>query len=87
MTSIASKILDLTYPMASMFTGSSFNESVESTFKDRQIEDLWIPFFCITTDLNSSQMKVHTHGMFECLSLSFCHKWVSMHMVVLNICV
>ncbi|XP_052766241.1 patatin-like phospholipase domain-containing protein 7 isoform X3 [Mya arenaria] len=62
MTSIAKKIFDLTYPAASMFTGASFNEGIEATFKDRQIEDLWIPFFCITTDLNSSQMRVHTHG-------------------------
>ncbi|XP_060559524.1 patatin-like phospholipase domain-containing protein 7 isoform X2 [Ruditapes philippinarum] len=62
MTSIASKIFDLTYPVASMFTGSSFNEGIESTFKDRQIEDLWIPYFCISTDLNMSQMRVHTHG-------------------------
>ncbi|XP_052273112.1 patatin-like phospholipase domain-containing protein 7 isoform X2 [Dreissena polymorpha] len=62
MTSIAKKILDLTYPMASMFTGSSFNEGIEETFRDRQIEDLWIPFFCVTTDLTSSQMRVHTNG-------------------------
>lgn len=62
MTSIAKKILDLTYPVASMFTGSSFNESIEETFRNRQIEDLWIPFFCITTDLSYSNMRVHTHG-------------------------
>ncbi|KAL4238128.1 Neuropathy target esterase [Mactra antiquata] len=62
MTSIASKILDLTYPMASMFTGSAFNESIETTFKDRQMEDLWIPFFCVTTDINISQMRIHSHG-------------------------
>ena len=47
-----------------MFTGSAFNESIESTFKDRQIEDLWIPYFCISTDLNMSQMRVHTHGLY-----------------------
>lgn len=26
------------------------------------MEDLWIPFFAITTDLTSSQMRVHSHG-------------------------
>ena len=51
-------------------TGSSFNEGIEATFKDRQMEDLWIPFFAITTDLTSSQMRVHTHGR---ISVSQCH--------------
>ncbi|KAJ8309093.1 hypothetical protein KUTeg_013967 [Tegillarca granosa] len=62
MTSLWSKIIDLTYPAASMFTGSSFNKTIEDVFKDRQIEDLWIPYFCITTDLSHSEMRVHTHG-------------------------
>lgn len=31
-------------------------------FGDCQIEDLWIPYFCITTDLTASKMRVHTHG-------------------------
>ena len=44
--------------------GSSFNEGIEATFKDRQMEDLWIPFFTVSTDLTSSQMRVHTHGMY-----------------------
>ncbi|WAR19929.1 PLPL7-like protein [Mya arenaria] len=52
----------LTGTSVGLVLGASFNEGIEATFKDRQIEDLWIPFFCITTDLNSSQMRVHTHG-------------------------
>ena len=31
-------------------------------FKDRQIEDLLIPYFCITTDITASKMRVHTSG-------------------------
>ncbi|CAC5379096.1 NTE [Mytilus coruscus] len=62
MTSIWQKVLDLTYPVTSMFTGKSFNVTLEKTFKDRQIEDLWIPYFCITTDITSSSMRIHTHG-------------------------
>lgn len=27
-----------------------------------QIEDLWIPYFCITTDISASKMRVHTTG-------------------------
>ncbi|KAM9447170.1 patatin-like phospholipase domain-containing protein 7 [Clarias gariepinus] len=56
------KILDLTYPVTSMFTGASFNSSISGLFKDRQIEDLWIPYFNITTDITASAMRVHTDG-------------------------
>ncbi|KAJ3604043.1 hypothetical protein NHX12_028784 [Muraenolepis orangiensis] len=62
MTSIFSKILDLTYPVTSMFSGASFNSSISSIFKGKQIEDLWIPYFNITTDITASSMRVHTDG-------------------------
>lgn len=62
MTSIWKKVIDLTYPYTSMFTGSSFNEAIESTFRSRQIEDLWIPYFCVTTDISHSSMRIHTTG-------------------------
>lgn len=31
-------VLDLTYPITSMFSGAGFNSSICSVFKDRQIE-------------------------------------------------
>ncbi|KAL3874288.1 hypothetical protein ACJMK2_037327 [Sinanodonta woodiana] len=62
MGSIWKKVLDLTYPVASMFTGRSFNRCIEDVFKERQVEDLWLPYFCITTDITNSSMRVHTHG-------------------------
>ncbi|KAG7318254.1 hypothetical protein KOW79_018009 [Hemibagrus wyckioides] len=60
--SMFKKILDLTYPVTSMFTGASFNSSISALFKDKQIEDLWIPYFNITTDITASAMRVHTDG-------------------------
>ncbi|XP_064616209.1 patatin-like phospholipase domain-containing protein 7 [Liolophura sinensis] len=62
MGSLWKKILDLTYPATSMFTGAAFNRSIENVFKERQIEDLWIPYFCITTDITASKMRIHTSG-------------------------
>ncbi|XP_052697181.1 patatin-like phospholipase domain-containing protein 7 isoform X2 [Crassostrea angulata] len=62
MTSLWKKILDITYPVTSMFTGKAFNDGIEFVFEHRQIEDLWIPYFCITTDISDSSMKAHTHG-------------------------
>ncbi|XP_068608693.1 patatin-like phospholipase domain-containing protein 7 [Brachionichthys hirsutus] len=62
MTSVFKKVLDLTYPITSMFSGAAFNSSIYSIFKGKQIEDLWIPYFNITTDITASAMRVHTDG-------------------------
>ncbi|XP_008829408.1 patatin-like phospholipase domain-containing protein 7 isoform X5 [Nannospalax galili] len=62
MTSMVKTILDLTYPITSMFSGTGFNSSISSIFRDRQIEDLWLPYFAITTDITASAMRVHTDG-------------------------
>ncbi|CAG9818201.1 unnamed protein product [Phaedon cochleariae] len=56
------QILDLTYPMTSMFSGREFNQSIHSTFGDTYIEDLWLPYFTVTTDITSSCMRIHSHG-------------------------
>ncbi|XP_063066294.1 patatin-like phospholipase domain-containing protein 7 isoform X2 [Engraulis encrasicolus] len=62
MTSVFKKVLDLTYPITSMFSGAAFNSSISTVFKGKQIEDLWIPYFNITTDITNSTMRVHTDG-------------------------
>ncbi|KAM4020621.1 patatin-like phospholipase domain-containing protein 7 isoform 2-T5 [Anomaloglossus baeobatrachus] len=62
MTSVFKKVLDLTYPITSMFSGAAFNNSISCIFKDKQIEDLWIPYFNVTTDITASAMRVHTDG-------------------------
>lgn len=62
MTSVFKKVLDLTYPVTSMFSGAAFNSGISNVFKSKQIEDLWIPYFNITTDITASAMRVHTDG-------------------------
>ncbi|CAB1332657.1 unnamed protein product [Coregonus sp. 'balchen'] len=62
MTSMFKKVLDLTYPITSMFSGAAFNSSIYTVFQGKQIEDLWIPYFNITTDITASTMRVHTDG-------------------------
>ncbi|XP_063001036.1 patatin-like phospholipase domain-containing protein 7 isoform X2 [Elgaria multicarinata webbii] len=62
MNSVYKTVLDLTYPITSMFSGASFNSGICDIFKDKQIEDLWIPYFTITTDITASAMRVHTDG-------------------------
>jgi len=62
LSSIWRKVLDMTYPYTALFTGKTFNGEIESTFGDMQIEDLLLPYFCITTDISDSRMKVHQTG-------------------------
>jgi predicted acylesterase/phospholipase RssA len=53
---------DLTFPFVAFKRGGKFSEKVRTLFGDVQIEDLWIPFFCISANLNRSELKVHTRG-------------------------
>ncbi|XP_053950453.1 neuropathy target esterase sws isoform X2 [Anastrepha ludens] len=56
------QLLDLTYPITSMFSGREFNKTIHETFGDVVIEDLWIPYFTLTTDITASCHRIHTNG-------------------------
>ena len=54
--------LDLTYPVAAWFTGEAFNRCVWQAFLHTEIEDLWLPYFCVTTNITHSRMEIHRRG-------------------------
>lgn len=62
MTKWHRQLLDLTYPITSMFTGKGFNQTIIDTFGDVYIEDLWVPYFTLTTDISASCSRIHTNG-------------------------
>nr|XP_037871774.1 neuropathy target esterase sws isoform X1 [Bombyx mori] len=62
MTQWGRQLLDLTYPATSMFSGRQFNATIRATFGEVHIEDLWLPYFTVTTDISSSCMRIHRHG-------------------------
>lgn len=62
MSSIWSLMMDFTYPVTSLLSGNRFNRKIESVLRDCNIEDLWLPYFCVTTDVTASKMRVHTQG-------------------------
>ncbi|XP_043205686.1 neuropathy target esterase sws-like isoform X1 [Amphibalanus amphitrite] len=62
MTQLWRQIWDLTYPVTSWFSGRGFNALIQEALGDAQIEDLWLPYFTLTTDITDSAMRVHTHG-------------------------
>ncbi|CAD5115737.1 DgyrCDS4682 [Dimorphilus gyrociliatus] len=63
MTSKPKLLYDLTYPATALMTGSVFNTGIKSVIpEDKSIEDLWIPYFTITTDVTASVQRMHTSG-------------------------
>lgn len=76
MTQWYRQLLDLTYPITSMFTGKGFNKTIIETFGDVYIEDLWIPYFTLTTDISASCSRIHTNGIYSKLFFKFIYRFV-----------
>jgi len=53
---------DLTLPIASFTTGRRFSSAISQQVGNRRIEDLPIPFFCVSANLNSMEVKAHSEG-------------------------
>ena len=57
-------IQDLTFPLLSYFNGGHFSEVVKEAIGDKiMAEDLWLPFFCVTTNVRRSDISVHRTGL------------------------
>uniref|UniRef100_A0A1I7UR09 Cyclic nucleotide-binding domain-containing protein n=1 Tax=Caenorhabditis tropicalis TaxID=1561998 RepID=A0A1I7UR09_9PELO len=54
---------DLTWAYCAILTGHRFNLCVQRMLDEVKIEDCWISYFCITTDLTSSSMRIHRSGL------------------------
>ncbi len=55
-------VLDYTIPLVALVKGGRIARSILKAFGDRDIEDLWRTFFCISTDITTSRIRVHTRG-------------------------
>jgi predicted acylesterase/phospholipase RssA len=55
-------VTDYTLPYAALNTSDHVTKICTNAFKDRLIEDLWIPFFCNSTNLSRAEKKVHQRG-------------------------
>ncbi|XP_023219823.1 patatin-like phospholipase domain-containing protein 7 [Centruroides sculpturatus] len=60
-----SYLYDITFPRTAMFTGCCFNENLKKIFNNTQIEDLWLPYFTVSTDITNSSMRVHEIGKYK----------------------
>ncbi|MEO8400249.1 MAG: patatin-like phospholipase family protein [Gammaproteobacteria bacterium] len=52
----------LTWPVISVFDAKKFTQSQQDVFNDYCIEDLWLPYFCISSNLATNNEDVHRTG-------------------------
>ena len=53
---------DGTLPFLSTKRGGKHSRVIREYFGETRIEDLWLPYFCVSTNLNRSELKVHSAG-------------------------
>jgi len=53
---------DFTLPIISFLKGRRLGQIVKMIYKDMRIEDLWLPFFCVSTNLTSAESIIHRDG-------------------------
>ena len=56
------RLLDYTLPVVSLVKGGRVTKNIEETFGSLNIEDLWLPFYCVSTNLTTSHLEVHRRG-------------------------
>lgn len=53
---------DYTIPFISLVRGRRFDEFLHTLFGETRIEDLWIPYFCVASNLTRAETVIHRTG-------------------------
>ncbi len=61
-TAFAKSFDDMTIPFLAFKRGGKQSRVVQRFFGDTRIEDLWVPYFCTSSNLNRADLKIHTTG-------------------------
>jgi NTE family protein len=54
---------DIAFPILAMTHGMKVNERLAHHFRDTQIADLWLPFFCLSSNLTTGAYQMHRKGL------------------------
>ena len=54
---------DLTLPLLSFTTGKAYAGTLKQMFAETEIEDLWIPFFCVSSNISRAERAIHRKGL------------------------
>ena len=58
----SSPVSDAAVPLIAMTHGLVVNARLNEHFDDKQVSDLWLPFFCISSNLTSGSYQLHRRG-------------------------
>jgi NTE family protein len=58
----ANPLSDYTLPLISLFSGRRVTRLLRAAFGEKDIEDLILPFYCMTANLTTSNADIHTVG-------------------------
>ena len=59
----SSPLADIAFPLIALTHGRRVKERLTEHFGDRQICDLWLPFFCVSANLTTGGSQLHRHGV------------------------
>jgi len=59
----SSPLDDIAFPLLAMTHGIKVAERLAHHYGDTQIADLWLPFFCVSTNLTTGTYQLHRSGM------------------------
>ena len=59
----SSPLDDIALPLVAMTHGDKVRERLAEHFDDRLIADLWLPFFCVSTNLTTGAYQLHKSGL------------------------
>lgn len=55
-------LVDYTFPYVALTKSKGVTKVYQSLFQDIQIEDLWLPYFCISANLSREEAVIHKRG-------------------------
>jgi predicted acylesterase/phospholipase RssA/CRP-like cAMP-binding protein len=56
-------LLDYTLPFVSIMASGKITRMLDKQLGDTKVEDLWLPFFCVSSNLTRSIPTIHTRGL------------------------
>ncbi len=59
---VSSPLADMALPMVAMTRGTLVQARLKDNFGDIEIEDLWLPFYCVSSNLTTGEPHLHGRG-------------------------
>jgi len=56
-------LYDYTLPLAAMLKSAKLSNFCQTVYGDHRIEDLWVPFFCVSSNLSDGHEVIHDRGL------------------------